>query len=119
MVRYAAQGVAHRVQTPGVHVLLPRLFETLEPCGGFCHRTAIFLQDNLLSRCLTDDLGEPPEMGRAPVGPAGGADIVAEQERCEAQLGVFAIAAGIFACPSEIAHGCIFDGGNIDGGQIA
>ena len=33
---HTAQGVQrldHRVQTPGVHVILPGLFETLEACG--------------------------------------------------------------------------------------
>ena len=99
-------------------MLLEFLFETLEAFGVFVHRTDIFLKDDLLRRCGTDHFREPPEVGRAPIGPARVADIVSEQEGFETELGVFEIAEGIFTCPGEIANGFIFHLGDIDRGEI-
>src|SRR5215831_6518599 len=45
-----------------------------------------------------------PEMGRAPIGPAGGADIGSEPEGFAAKLGVLAIAACIVTGSGEIAN---------------
>ena len=89
------------MQTPRLHVILQFLFETLEAFGVFVHRSDIFLKDDLLSRGWTAYLGEPPEMGRAPVGPARVADIVSEQEGFETEFGVLEIAEGIFARPRD------------------
>jgi hypothetical protein len=107
------EGFDHRVHTPGVHVRLELLVETLEACSVFGDRTDLCLEDDGLRRRRADDLGEPPEMGRAPMGPAGGADIVAEQEGLEANRGVLAIAESIFTGAGEIAHGFIVHGGDI------
>jgi hypothetical protein len=112
------QGFDHRVQTPGLHVLVEFLVETLEAFDVFGHRTDIFLEHDLLRRGRTDALREPPEMGEAPVGPAGVADIVSEQEGFEAKLGVLAIAEGIFTGSGEIANRCIVHCGDIDEGEI-
>jgi hypothetical protein len=90
-------------------VLLAFLFETLEACGLFVNRTAICLQDELWRRGGTDHFGEPPEMGRAPGGPAGVAAIVSEQAGLEAKLGVLEIAEGICTGPSAITNGFIFN----------
>ena len=106
------------MQPPRLHVILPLLFEPLEACGVFVHRSDICLKDDWLSRGWTDHLREPPEMGRAPVGPAGGADIVSQPEGVETELGILKIAEGIFARPREIANGFIFDFGDIDEGEI-
>src|SRR5262245_19982862 len=78
----------------------------------------IFLKDDLLRRCRTDHCREPPEMGRAPVGPARVADIVPEQECFEAKLGVFEITEGIFTGSAEVADGFVFHLGDIDQGEI-
>jgi len=51
--------------------------------------------------------------------PAHVADIVSEQTGLETKLGVFEIAAGICTRAGEIAHGCSFDLGHIDGGEVA
>src|SRR5262249_3563213 len=107
------------MQTPRLHVILQCLFETLETFGVFVHRSDVFLKDDLLRRCWTEHLGEPPEMGRAPVGPARVADIVSEPEGFEAKLGVLAIAEGILTGSRELTHGFIFYLGDIDRGEVS
>jgi hypothetical protein len=113
------EGLTHWGQTPRLPVILPFLCETLEAFGVFVHRADVCLQDDWLSRCGTDHLGEPPEMGRAPMSPAGGADIVSEQEGFEATLGVLAIAEGIFTGSREITNGFIFPLGDLDRGEVS
>src|SRR5262244_4615536 len=106
------------MQTPGMHVLLELLVETLEAVSVFGYRTDIFLEHDLLCRRRADDLGKPPEMGRAPIGPAGVADIMAEQEGFETELGVLAIAEGIFTGAGEIANRFIVHCGDIHDSEI-
>jgi hypothetical protein len=89
------QGCHDRVQTPGVHGLGECLVEPLAACGMFSHRTDLCLKHAVRRRGRPDDLRASPEMGRAPMGPAGVADSMAEHERCAAQLGILAIAEGI------------------------
>ena len=89
-------------------MLLECLFETLEAFGVFVDGSDICLKDDWWRRCGADHCREPPQMGRAPSGPAGVADIVSESERFESKLGVLKIAAGIFTCPSEVSYGFIF-----------
>jgi hypothetical protein len=84
----------------------------------FVDRADIFLKDHVLSGGGTDHLREPPEMGRAPGGTAGIADIVPEQEGFETELGRLEVPEGIFAGAAEIANGFIFHRGNIDRGEI-
>ena len=103
---------------PGVPVRLAFLFETLEACGVFGHRTDLCLEHDVLRWCRTDDVREPPERGRAPMGPARGADIVSEHERFASTRGVFAIAEGLFTCPAEVTHGFGFHRGDLDRGEI-
>ena len=112
------EGLDHRVQAPGFHLLVECLFETLEAFGVFVDRADIFLKDDLLRWGGTDHFSEPPEVGRAPIGPAGIADIVSQQEGFETKLGVFEIAEGIFTRPGQVANGFIFDFGDIDRGEI-
>ena len=94
------------------------LFETLEAFGGLGDRADIFLEAELLSGGGTDDLGEPPQMSRAPRGVACIADIVSEQQGVEPELGGLEIADGSFTRAAEIPNGFIFDLGHIDGGEI-
>ena len=61
---------------------------------------------------------EPPQVGRAPGGPARIADIVPEQKRFEPKLGGLEITDGIFTSPAEVADGFIFDLGDIDRGEV-
>jgi hypothetical protein len=68
----------HRVAAPRVDLVLEFLCETLETVGVFGDRSDICLADEGRSGCGTDDLCEPPEMGRAPGGPARIADILAQ-----------------------------------------
>ena len=113
------EGLHHWVQTPRLPVILPCLCETLEACGVFVHRADVCLQDDVLRRGVTDHRGEPPEMGRAPVSPAGVADIVSEPEGFGAKLSVLAIAEGLFTGPRAITHGFIFPLGDRDRSAIA
>jgi hypothetical protein len=64
------------MQAPGVDVLAEFLFETLEAFGVFSHSAAICLKDDVLRWCGTNHLGEPPQVSRAPIGPACVTDIL-------------------------------------------
>ena len=112
------QGFDHGVQTPGVHGLVACLVETLEALGVFSDRPDLFWAHDLLRRGRANDLGEPPEMGWAPIGLAGVADIVAEQKSFEAKRGVLEIAEGIFTDPRQVPHGFIVPLGAIARGEI-
>ena len=67
----------------------------------------------------TDDCTEPPQVGRAPRGSPGIADLVPQHEGFETQRGRFQIPEGVFTRPAEVANGFIGDGGAIDGGEIS
>ena len=82
------------------------------------NRMDIFLKAEWLRRGGTDHLSEPLEVGRAPIGSARIPDSWSQPKGVETELGVFEIADGIFMRPGEIAHGSIFDGGDIEGGGI-
>ena len=72
--------------------------------GGLGDGPDVFWQDNRVRRGGTHDFREPPEMGRAPIGPARRADIVAEQERFHPERGVFESADDIFARPRALSE---------------
>lgn len=57
----------------------------------FGDRTDIFLDDDLLSRGVADDLTEPAEMGGFPIGPSFVTNVLSEQEGLEAVLGGFEV----------------------------
>jgi len=69
-------------------VLVQLLVEPLEAFSVFGHRTDILLEHALLRRGRADDLREPPEMGRTPIGSAGVADSMSEQKGFAAKLGI-------------------------------
>jgi hypothetical protein len=102
-----------------LHVLVEFVLEPVEAFGMLLHCSAVFLQNNLLRGRGTDHCREPPQVGRAPIGPAGVADIVAQQKGFKTELGVFAITDGICTRPGEVAHGFIVDLGDIDHSEIA
>jgi|RhiMetdeSRZDD1v2_1073273.scaffolds.fasta_scaffold40701_6 hypothetical protein len=106
------------VYTPGWHVRVAFLVETLEAFGMLRNRTDICVQDDWRRRCGTHHFREPPPVGRAPIGPAHVTDIGSEQKGFETALGIFESAAGILTRPSEIAPGCIFALGDRDCGTI-
>ena len=83
------------------------------------YRSDVFLNNDLLRGRGTDNFREPPQVGRAPIGPAGVADIVAQQKGFKTEFGVFEITDGIFTRPGEVANGFILDLGDIDHSEIA
>jgi hypothetical protein len=95
------------------------LCEPLEACGRLLNRADVFVNNDLWRGRGTDNFREPSQVGRATWGPAGGADIVAEQKGFETACGVFELTAGIFTSPGERAHGFILDLGDIDRREIA
>ena len=108
----------HWPLAPGVHVVLQFLLQTLQAFGVFVDRAHVFLEDNLLNRGRIDHFREPPEMGWAPGGPAGVADVVSEQKGFEPKLGGLEIADGIFTSAGEVTDGLIFHLGNINRGEV-
>jgi hypothetical protein len=113
------QSLAHRGQTPGLPGLLACLREPLEACGMLMNRADVFLKNDLWRGRRTDDFREPPQVGRTPIGPAGGADSVSEHKGVETALGVFEITECLFTRPGEVAHGCIVDLRDIDRSELA
>jgi hypothetical protein len=59
------EGLNDRSQTPGVHLLVQFVFQTLQACGLFGDRVDIFLKDNLLRWSGTDHLTEPAQVSGA------------------------------------------------------
>lgn len=109
------EGFAHRGHTPRWHVLMACVFQTLEAFAVCMDGADLFLQDHWLRRGGTDHRREPPQVGRAPLGPARGTPIVSEQAGFEPERGVFASAQGLFTCPREVAHRCLFALGDLHG----
>jgi hypothetical protein len=66
--------------------LVELLFQTLPAFRVFGARAHVFVEDNVLRRGGTDDVAEPPEVGRAPGGLARSADIVPEHKGVETVL---------------------------------
>ena len=94
-------------------------FQTSEALGVLRDGPDVFLKNDLLCWGGTDDFRQPPQVSRAPIGPARIADILAEHEGFETKRGVFEIADHIFARPCEIPDGFIVYFGDIDRGEIA
>jgi hypothetical protein len=85
----------------------------------FLHCSDVCLKNHLLRGRGTDHFREPPQVGRAPIGPAGVAASVAQQKGFKTALGVCAITDGICTRPGEVAHGFILDLGDIDHSESA
>jgi hypothetical protein len=117
--RDAAQGLEgfdHWLEAPGFHPLLACLCETLAAFRVCGHGADLCLQDAVLRRCRAHHRREPPERGGVPGGPARVPSVVPEHKGCETALGIFELAAGICACPGEVAHGFLFPRGDRDRG---
>jgi hypothetical protein len=65
---------------------LQLLFEPLQACSVFGDSPHVFLEDDLLRGCGTDDFGEPTQMGRAAGSSAGIPDIAPQQKGFETNL---------------------------------
>ena len=97
-------------------MLVPCLVETLAACGLLMHRPDLCFKDEWRRRWGTAHRREPSVVGRAPMGPAHLTDSLSQQNSFQTARGVCESAEGLFTRPGEIAHGCSFDGGDIDGG---
>jgi len=71
------------------------------------HRPDLCLPDHVVRRGGAAHCREPPERGRAPVGPAGVAESMAEPAGCETTLGGLASTAGLFTDPRESTQGVL------------
>jgi hypothetical protein len=96
------EGVHHGRQAPRRDLRAACVCQPPEALWGFRDGPALFVQDDRLRRGGTDDFRPPPQVSRAPIGPARRADILAEHEGLETQLGVFASAEPLFARPRAI-----------------
>jgi hypothetical protein len=95
------------------------VLQTREAFGVFADGADVFWKDAGLRRGGTHHLREPPQMGWTPIGSASVTDIVPEPKGFETQLGVFAIAEGVFTRPGAVTNRFIFPLGDIHGGEIS
>lgn len=119
---YATQGVEgvhHGMHAPRRALLAECVVQPPEALRVFRDGPNIFVKDDLLRRGGPDDFRQPPQVRRAPIGPARLANILAEQEGFETTLGVFDIADHLFAGPCEIPDRFIVHFGNIHRRAIA
>jgi hypothetical protein len=107
------------LEAPGVHLLVPCVFQTLEAFGVCGHRLDLFLQDPVLRGGGTDSFPAPTQVGGAPMGPPGRAASVPQHEGVETQRGRVPIPEGVCTRPAEGAQGVLVDGGARDGGAIS
>ena len=75
------EGLDHRSEAPGLHLLVECEFQTPQAFRLFGDGLDVFLKDHLLRGCGTDHLAEPAQVGGAPVGPPCRADIVPQHRR--------------------------------------
>jgi hypothetical protein len=85
----------------------------------FSDRSDVFLEHDLLRRGGTDDLAEPPEVGRPPGGSACVTDILPQEKGVEPKLRGPEIADGIVTPPAQVPKGFIVHRGNGDRGEVA
>jgi len=90
------------------------LFEALETLGVVGDRVHASLEDNLLGRRGTDHLTEPAQVGWAPGGAAGRADLVTPENGCEASLGRRELAPRLVTGSPQVADGFVLDLRDID-----
>ena len=113
------EGLDDRREAPGLHRLVACVFQTPQTFSLCSDGLDVCLKDNWRRGCGTDDLAEPAQVGRTPVGPSCRADIVPQQEGFETQFGRLQIAHGLFTCPTQVADGFIIDGGDVDRGEVS
>jgi hypothetical protein len=111
------QGCAPRVHTPRVPVRVACWGETLASCGVVVDGADSGGTDEGWCGCGADHGRAPPERGRAPMGPAGGAASVAAAARVASTRGVLTRAAGLCTGPRAVSSGGIVDCGASDPGE--
>jgi hypothetical protein len=104
---------------PGFRLLLQFFFEPFQAFSVFGDSSPVFLEDDVLRGCGTDDFGEPAQMGRASGRSARTTDSMPQQKGFETHLCSFESPDGIFTGAAQITNGFILDGGDVDGGEIA
>jgi hypothetical protein len=113
------ESIDHGMQAPRGDLLAAFLVQTSEALGVLRDGPDVCLKNDRLCWGGTDDFRQPPQVSRAPMGPARRADILAEHEGFETKRGVFEIADHLFARPCEIPDGFIVYCGDIDRGESA
>jgi hypothetical protein len=93
------------------------VFETLQACGVCVDRVNVCLQDDGRGGRGTDHCRAPPEVGRAPGGPARLAEIVPQSAGCEPGCGGRDGPERLVARPGEITEGFIVALGAIARGE--
>jgi hypothetical protein len=94
------------------------LFKTLKTFGVFVDSSEVFLEHHVLCRGGTEHLTAPPEVSRAPGGPARRADIVPQQASFAPQLRGLEIADGICTRPAQVTHRFLLHLGHRDRGEV-
>ena len=104
-------------QTPGLDGLVQCLGAPLEAVGMLLNRAAVFLQNDVRRWGRPPHRREPPQVDRAPMGPAHLTKLGSEPKGFEAQRSVFTRAEGVFTRAGEIAQGFSVDRGDRDRGE--
>lgn len=113
------QRLDDRAQAPLGSELGDLVFETLQPFDLLIDGTNELLEGDLLGRCGADDLGQVATVSIGPVRTAGVVEPQTEQERLQPQLGRLEGDASGVAGSTEIADRFVFDGGNVNRGEIS
>jgi hypothetical protein len=113
------EGLDDRRQTPGVHRLVPCVFQTLQAFGRFGDRVDVCRQDHLRRWSGTDPRTAPAQVGGAPVCRPRSAAIVWPSEGVEPPLGGREIPKGLVPCSTQVADGLLIGGGDRDGGELS
>jgi len=112
------EGVDHRGQPPGLARGVECWFQTWKPFGVLGDGSDVCMAHHLLGGRGTDRLAEPPQVGRAPGGPARIPHIRPQQNRFAPKLGGFESADGICTGPAQVTNGVVLHPGDVDRGQV-
>ena len=107
------KGLDHQLKTPGVHLLVECLCETLPAFGVLVHGSDIGLEDDLVRRGRTPHFRASVPVGRTPGSLARIADIMPQQKRVEPERGGLESPNGVCPRSAPIAAGFVFDRWNI------
>ena len=111
------QGCDDRVEAPGGDRRVECLVETWQAFRGCGDRAAIGWKDAWWRRGRAAHRREPPELGRAPGGPARVAESLPESEGVEPARGGRESAAGIVTGPAEVTESFLCPRGPRDRGE--
>ena len=82
------------------------------------HGADVFLEDDWWCWRGTDDRAEPPQVSRAPGGPACIPDVLPQEKGFEPKLRGLEIVDGICTRPAQVPHRCILHLGHVDRGEV-